>query len=156
MLFAALFAFGAAFLLLPRDHLDDRHGLEVCAWRRTMGVMIGEGTQVDEDFLEDMVVSQLVPASLADDFRWALDDTPRNRVNLIGQVFTRDVPAGAFLDRTLFFEAPRRRIRPADPGWGHRAFLDPGRGPTVRWKNFIAPGSRVDVLGTFELLAGAA
>lgn len=149
---AALFAFGAAFYY----YQDVTRMTETVSKLRLVteeGAVIGAGTEIDEAFLDTNVVSQIVPAALADEFRWALDDTPANRLNLLGQAFTRDVPGGAFLDRTLFFENPEgafaRRIRA-----GHRAFSIPVESDRAV-ENFIEPGSRVDVMGTFELPTGA-
>jgi Flp pilus assembly protein CpaB len=116
------------------------------------GGMVGQGTRIDEDFLQERVVTQTIPAALAEDFRWVLDDTPANRRNLLGQAFTRDVPAGSFLDRTLFFDDPEgafaRRIRE-----GYRAFSIPVEDERAV-SNFIEPGSRVDVVGVFEASPG--
>ena len=149
--FAALFALGAAFYYY-QDVTSMTATVSKLRLVTEEGLVIGEGTEIDEDFLDDFVVSQQVPASLADEFRWALDDTPANRLNLQGQVFTRDVAGGTFLDRALFFENPEgafaRRIAE-----GHRAFSIPVAANRAV-ENFIAPGSRVDVLGTFELLGG--
>jgi Flp pilus assembly protein CpaB len=149
---AALFAFGAAFYY----HQDITRMTETVSKLRLApqeGAVIAAGTEIDEAFLETRVISQTVPAALAGEFRWALDDTPANRLNLIGQAFTRDVPGGAFLDRTLFFENPEgafaRRIRD-----GHRAFSIPVKSDRAV-ENFIEPGSRVDVMGTFERAGGA-
>jgi len=148
---AALFAFGAAFYY----YQDVTRMTETVSKLRLVteeGAVIGAGTEIDEAFLDTNVVSQIVPAALADEFRWALDDTPANRMNLVGQAFTRDVPGGTFLDRTLFFENPEgafaRRIRE-----GHRAFSIPVESDRAV-ENFIEPGSRVDVMGTFEQPAG--
>jgi Flp pilus assembly protein CpaB len=146
---AALFAFGTAFYYY-QDVAAKTATVSKLRLAAEDGLVIGEGTTIDDDFLEEMVVSQRIPAALADDFRWALDDTPTIRANLRGEIFTRDVPGGAFLDRSLFFASTEgafaRRIRE-----GHRAFSIPVASNRAV-ENFIAPGSRVDVMGTFELL----
>lgn len=111
------------------------------------GLVIETGTVIDDKFLAEYVVSQPMPRTLAADFTWALTDDPVTRINLKGQVFGQDVPAGSFLQRAHFFNERRvdfdLRIRP-----GHRAFsipIDPDRGVGV----FLLPGSRVDVIGPF-------
>ena len=111
------------------------------------GLVIRQGTVIDDAFLDRYVVSQALPRTLAEEFVWALDDSPVTRINLRGRVFGQDVPAGSFLQRAQFFVSQEnsfaRRIAP-----GNRAFsipVDPQR--TV--ENFIAPGARVDVIGTF-------
>lgn len=143
---AALFAFGAAFYYY-QDVNTMTQTVTKLRLATEEGIMIGEGTEIDEEFMDQYVISQVIPAALAEDFRWALDDTPANRLNLQGQVFTRDVAGGTFLDRTLFFENPEgafaRRIAE-----GHRAFSIPVAANRAV-ENFIAPGARVDIMGTF-------
>jgi Flp pilus assembly protein CpaB len=145
---AALFAFGTAFYYY-QDVSAKTATVSKLRLASEDGLVIGEGTTIDDEFLSTMLVSQRIPAALAEDFRWALDDTPTIRANLRGEVFTRDVPGGAFLDRTLFFASSEgafvRRIRE-----GHRAFSIPVAADRAV-ENFIAPGSRVDIMGTFEL-----
>jgi len=109
------------------------------------GLVIEAGTVVDEAFIEEFVVAQPMPRTLAEDFSWALSDDAVTRINLEGRVFGQDVPAGSFLQRAHFFAEPALdfdlRIRP-----GNRAFsipVEPDRGVGV----FLVPGSRVDVIG---------
>lgn len=111
------------------------------------GLIIEQGTVVDDVFIEKYVVTQQMPQALEGEFAWALDDNPVTRINLRGRTFGQDVPAGSFLQRAHFFLAPQeafaRRIHP-----GNRAFsikVEEARGV----ENFINPGARVDVIGTF-------
>ncbi len=112
------------------------------------GLVIEQGTVIDDAFIERYVVAQPMPQSLEDSFTWALDDNPVTLINLRGRSFGQDVPAGSFLQRAHFFLAPQeafaRRIKP-----GNRAFsikVEEARGV----ENFINPGARVDVIGTFS------
>lgn len=111
------------------------------------GVIIPAGTPVDDAFLAEYVISQPMPQGLAADFQWALDDDAATLINLRDQVFAQDVPAGSFLQRAHFFlstpEAFARRIHP-----GNRAFSIPV-GDSRAVENFLEPGARVDVIGTF-------
>jgi Flp pilus assembly protein CpaB len=111
------------------------------------GLIIEKGTVVDDAFIEEHVVSQVMPRALEGEFGWALDDNPITLINLRGRTFGQDVPAGSFLQRAHFFLAPKeafaRRITP-----GNRAFsikIEEARAV----ENFINPGARVDVIGTF-------
>ena len=111
------------------------------------GLIIKRGTIVDEDFIQKFVVSQTMPQSLQEEFTWALDDNPVTLINLRGREFGQDVPSGSFLQRAHFFLPPQeafaRRITP-----GNRAFsikIEEARAV----ENFINPGARVDVIGTF-------
>ena len=111
------------------------------------GLVIKAGTVIDEAFIDEYVIAQVMPMSLADDFSWALGDDPVTLINLKGRVFGQDVAAGSFLQRAHFF-AEREidfdmRIKP-----GNRAFsipVEPDRGVGV----FVTPGSHVDVIGPF-------
>ncbi|MEL6572970.1 MAG: Flp pilus assembly protein CpaB [Pseudomonadota bacterium] len=112
------------------------------------GLVIEKGTVIDDAFIERYVVAQPMPQSLEASFTWALDDNPVTLINLRGRSFGQDVPAGSFLQRAHFFLAPQeafaRRIEP-----GNRAFsikVEEARGV----ENFINPGARVDVIGTFS------
>lgn len=112
------------------------------------GVVIEAGTVIDEAFLEDYIVSQPMPAALADDFTWALSDDTITRINLKGRTFGQDVAAGSFLQRAHFFTEQSQdfdmRILP-----GNRAFsipVEPDRAVGV----FVTPGSHVDVIGPFS------
>ncbi|MEO9827231.1 MAG: Flp pilus assembly protein CpaB [Paracoccaceae bacterium] len=111
------------------------------------GLVIKAGTVVDDAFIEEFVIAQPMPVSLAPDFTWALGDDPVTLINLKGRVFGQDVAAGSFLQRAHFF-AERQidfdmRILP-----GNRAFsipVEPDRGVGV----FVTPGAHVDVIGPF-------
>lgn len=111
------------------------------------GAVIEAGTVIDQDFIDDFIVSQPMPAALAGEFSWAMGDDALTRINLQGMVFGQDVPAGSFLQRAHFFDerevAFDRRILP-----GHRAFsipVEPERAVGV----FLTPGAHVDVFGPF-------
>lgn len=145
---AAILAFGVAYFYYN----------EVTAQTATMqklrlaaedGLVIRQGTVIDDEFIERYVVSQDLPQMLADEFIWALDDNAATRINLRGRVFGQDVPAGSFLQRAQFFvsqeNAFARRIKP-----GNRAFSIPVEAARTVEK-FISPGARVDVIGTFEI-----
>lgn len=148
---AALLAFGAAWYY----YQDVSARTETITKLRLVaedGLVIEAGTEIDDDFLDRYVVSQEIPARLAGEFGWALDDSPVTRINLRGRVFGQDVQGGSFLQRGHFF-VPREgefalRIRP-----GNRAFSVPvTAGNAV--ENFIEPQSRVDVIATFRNAAG--
>ena len=111
------------------------------------GLLIEAGTVIDDEFIETYIVSQPMPATLSEDFAWALSDDTLTRLNLPGMVFGQDVPAGSFLQRAHFFDDRQvdfdLRILP-----GHRAFsipVEPDRGVGV----FLTPGAHVDVFGPF-------
>lgn len=145
---AALFSFAAAFYYY--QEVDAK--TEAVAKLRLKiedGLVIEKGTVLTERFFDEFVVRQMIPATLASEFEWAIPDTPTARQNLLNQTFTRDVEGGNFLERTQFFVAPESafalRIEP-----GFRAF--PVRvSPSTAVEKFIVPGSRVDVMGTFEI-----
>ena len=111
------------------------------------GLVITAGTVVDDAFLREYVTSQPVPKGIAEEFQWALSDDAVTLINLRGQVFGSDVPSGSFLQRAHFFLAPQeafaRRIHP-----GNRAFSIPFE-ESRAVENFLDPGARVDVIGTF-------
>lgn len=111
------------------------------------GLIIKKGTIVDEAFIDEYVVSQVMPRALETEFGWALDDNAVTLINLRGREFGQDVPSGSFLQRAHFFLPPKeafaRRIEP-----GNRAFsikIEEARAV----ENFINPGAHVDVIGTF-------
>ena len=111
------------------------------------GLVIDKGTVIDAAFIEKYVIAQPMPAALAHEFGWALDDNPVTLINLRGRTFGQDVPSGSFLQRSHFFLAPQeafaRRIHS-----GNRAFsIKIAEARAV--ENFINPGARVDVIGTF-------
>ena len=145
---AALFSFGAAFYYY--QEVDEKtEAVAKLRIKTEEGLVIGQGTVIDEAFMRDFIVTQMIPATLADEFIWAIPDTPTDRQNLLNQTFTRDVSGGSFLDRNQVFDAPEGnfslRIKP-----GNRAF--PVRvSSATAVENFILPGSRVDVLGTYEI-----
>ncbi len=149
---AALFSFAAAFYYY--QEVDSKtEAVAKLRLKTEDGLVIEEGTLIDQDFMDDFVVRQMIPATLAEEFVWAIPDTPTDRQNLINQTFTRDVAGGSFLERTQFFVAPESafslRIEP-----GNRAFpVRVSSGTAV--ENFIVPGSRVDVLGTYDEGQGA-
>jgi len=117
------------------------------------GLVIREGTQIDEAFMARYVVAQQVPQSIAAEFGWALDDSPVVRINLIGRTLGQDLNGGAFLQREHFFVTQEdefaRRITP-----GNRAFSIPVQSDRAV-ENFVLPGARVDVIGVFELADGS-
>ena len=112
------------------------------------GLVIAPGRAVDAEFIEEFIVSQPIPRALADEFAWALDDNPVTRINLIGRTFGQEVTSGSFLQGAHFFVPQQddfaRRIRP-----GNRALSIPVSGDRAV-SNFIQPGARVDVLGTYK------
>lgn len=112
------------------------------------GLVIEAGTVIDDAFMDRYVISQSLPRALDAEFDWALSDTAATRINLMGQSFGQDVTGGAFLQRAHFFvpqdAAFALRIRP-----GNRAFSIPVVASSAV-ENFITPGSRVDVIGTFQ------
>lgn len=143
---AAILAFGAAWYYY-QDVSEQTATVRKLRLVAEDGLVIKAGTEVDEDFIKEFIVSQELPRSLADEFQWALDDTPATRINLRDRVFGQDVQSGSFLQRAHFFVAQEnafaRRIRE-----GNRAFSIPVKaGHAV--ENFITPGARVDVIGTF-------
>ncbi|MEL6601327.1 MAG: RcpC/CpaB family pilus assembly protein [Pseudomonadota bacterium] len=111
------------------------------------GLVIEQGTVVDDAFIDRYVVAQPLPQTLEAEFTWALDDNPVTLINIRGRTFGQDVPSGSFLQRAHFFLAPQEAFsRRIDPG--NRAFsikVEEARGV----ENFINPGARVDVIGTF-------
>lgn len=112
------------------------------------GLVIREGTEIDQAFLDRYVVTQRIPRAIAGEFGWALDDTPVIRRNLIERTVGQDLRGGAFLQREHFFVTQddefARRILP-----GNRAFSIPVQSDRAV-ENFVLPGARVDVIGVFE------
>jgi Flp pilus assembly protein CpaB len=112
------------------------------------GLVIRAGTEITEDFVERYVVAQPVPLAIADQFTWALDDSPVVRLNLVGRTLGQDLNGGMFLTREQFFVPQEdefaRRIEP-----GNRAFSIPVQADRAV-ENFVLPGARVDVIGVFE------
>jgi len=145
---AALLAFGAAWYYY-QDVSEQTATVSKLRLAAEDGLVIEAGTVIDDAFMDKYVVSQQLPRSLAGEFGWALDDNASTRINLRERVFGQDVAAGAFLQRAHFFVAQEnafaRRIRD-----GNRAFSIPVQANRAV-ENFISPGSRVDVIGTFEL-----
>lgn len=143
---AAILAFAAAYYYY-QDVSEQTATVRKLRLAAEDGLVIEAGTVVDEAFIDTYIVSQELPRSLAPEFQWALDDTPATRINLRDRVFGQDLPSGSFLQAAHFFvtqeNAFARRIRE-----GNRAFSIPVKsGHAV--ENFITPGSRVDVIGTF-------
>ncbi|MEM8631805.1 MAG: Flp pilus assembly protein CpaB [Pseudomonadota bacterium] len=147
-LIAALVAFGAAFYYY-QDVSAQTATVQKLRLVGDDGTTFKAGTVIDETFIKDHIVGQQIPRSLVRDFRWALDDTAVTRVNLEGQVLGQDVAAGNFLQRAHLTAAHNgpfaQRIRP-----GYRAFSIPV-GADRAVENFLEPGARVDVVGTFEV-----
>lgn len=145
---AALLAFGVAYSYY-KDVATQTAIMRKLRLVAEDGLVIRSGTVIDEAFLEKFVVSQEMPQMLEGEFLWALDDNAATRINLRGRVFGQDVPAGSFLQRAQFFVTQEnsfaRRIKP-----GNRAFSIPVEARRAVEK-FIAPGARVDVIGTFEV-----
>lgn len=145
---AALLAFGTAWYYY-QDVSSQTATIRKLRLVAEDGLVIKAGTVIDEEFLETNVVSQEIPRALAEAFSWSLDDNEIVRINLDGRSFGQDVASGSFLQRAHFFvpqeNAFARRIEP-----GNRAVSIPvSSGRAV--ENFIVPGARVDVIGTFEL-----
>lgn len=147
-LLAAVIAFGTAWYYY-QDVSDQTATIRKLRLVAEDGLVIKSGTIIDDEFMKKYVVSQEVPRSIASEFQWALNDNPTVRINLKERVFGQDVNAGSFLQRAHFFlpqeNAFARRIQP-----GNRAFSIPVEGSRAV-ENFIAPGARVDVIGTFEV-----
>lgn len=144
---AAILAFGTAWYYY-QDVADRTATISKLRLKTEDGLVIRAGTKVDQEFLDTYVISQDIPVTLADEFRWALDDNPAVRINLAERTFGQDVPAGSFLQRAHFFlpqeNAFARRIAP-----GNRAVSVPVDSKRAV-EAFISPGARVDVVGTFE------
>ncbi len=144
---AALIAFGTAYYYYE-DVSAQTATVQKLRLVAEDGVVIKAGTIVDAEFMERYVISQAVPATLAAQFDWVLDDTPVTRINLQDREFGQDVAAGNFLQRTHFFVAQEnafaRRIKP-----GYRAVSIPVESDRAV-ANFIMPGARVDIIGAFE------
>lgn len=144
---AAILAFGAAWYYY-QDVSEQTATIRKLRLVTEDNLTIKSGTVVDDAFMDKYVVSQEMPRSLADQFTWALDDNAATRINLRDRVFGQDIPAGSFLQRAHFFVAQEkafaRRIRK-----GNRAFSIPVQSQHTL-ENFIEPGARVDVVGTFE------
>ncbi len=145
---AAVLAFGAAYYYY-QDVSSQTATVSKLRLVGEDGAVFKAGTEIDDAFLEEHIISQSLPLSLADDFGWALDDNLATRVNLKGRVFGQDVAVGSFLQRTQFFvtqeNAFARRIAP-----GFRAISIPVE-TSRAVENFIMPGARVDVIGAFEV-----
>lgn len=145
---AALIAFGTAFYYY-KDVSAQTATVTKLFLVAEDGVVIKAGTTIDEEFMERHIISQDLPAKLAAQYDWALDDNPVTRINLQERVFGQDVAAGSFLRRTHFFLAQEnafaRRIKP-----GYRAVSIPVEADRAV-ENFILPGARVDVIGAFEI-----
>lgn len=145
---AAIFAFGTAFYYY-QDVTRQSATIQKLVLVGEPGTVFEAGTVLDDAFIEQHVVSQAVPANMADMLAWALDDTPNDRVLLQNRVLKQPLRSGSFLhgmqlladSETSFAE----RIAP-----GNRAFtIEVSNGTAV--ENFIVPGSRVDVIGIFEV-----
>ena len=145
---AALLAFGVAWYYW--NEITDRTAT-VSKLRLVAqdGLVIRAGTQIDQAFIDRHIVSQPVPRAIADSLRWALDDNPVTRINLLDRVIGQDIHGGTFLHREQFFVTQEdefaRRILP-----GNRAFSIPVQSSRAV-EGFVLPGARVDVIGIFEL-----
>lgn len=144
---AALLAIGIAYYYY-QDVASQTATIRKLRLAAEDGLVIRAGTVIDDEFIERYLVSQTLPRLLEDEFQWALDDNAAVRINLRGRSFGQDVASGSFLQRAQFFVAPEnafaRRIQP-----GNRAFSIPVDAKRAVEK-FIAPGARVDVIGTFQ------
>lgn len=144
---AAILAFGAAWYYYQSVSAQTAtiNKLRLVAQE---GLVIKAGTKIDDEFMEEYIVSQAIPRALAGEFAWALADNAVARVNLKGRTFAQDVNGGNFLQASQFFVAQEsafaRRIKP-----GHRAFSIPVQSEHTL-ETFIEPGARVDVIGTFD------
>ena len=144
---AAILAFGVAWFYWQEvsDRTATVNKLRLLAQD---DLVIRAGTAIDQDFIDRYVISQPIPRAIADQFGWALDDSPVTRINLIGRTIGQDIHGGAFLQREQVFVAQEdefaRRIEP-----GNRAFSIPVQADRAV-QGFILPGARVDVIGIFE------
>jgi Flp pilus assembly protein CpaB len=144
---AAVLAFGVAWYYWTQvsDRTATVTKLRIVA---EDGLVIREGTAIDQAFVDRYVVSQPVPMAIAAEFGWALDDSPVTRINLVGRTLGRELHGGAFLQREDFFVTQEddfaRRIAP-----GNRAFSIPVQADRAV-EGFVLPGARVDVIGVFE------
>jgi Flp pilus assembly protein CpaB len=145
---AAMLAFAAAFYYY-QDVSAQTATVTKLRLKAEDGLVIKAGTVVDDSFMEEFLVSQEMPRSLAEEFDWALDDDPITRVNLRDQVFGQDVSAGSFLQRAHFFVEQEDAFAMRIPE-GYRAFSIPVENSRAV-ENFVTPASRVDVIGTFEV-----
>ena len=111
---------------------------------------IARGDLLTPDMLEAVTIPVTTSGGgvSAADLAWAIDDTAAVRAALTGRAFTQAVQPGAFLEERFFFEDRvgdlLARIKP-----GNRAFsIEVPGGTSI--EHFIAPGSRVDVVGLVE------
>ena len=75
---AAVLAFGVAWYYWTQvsDRTATVTKLRIVA---EDGLVIREGTAIDQAFIDRYVVSQPVPQAIAESFGWALDDSPVTR-----------------------------------------------------------------------------
>ncbi len=97
---------------------------------------------------EEMVQTQALPESMSELSQIAIKDTSASRAWVTGRTLTKDVPAGSFLMHEHFSDLPEERFS-ASIEKGMRAITLPVSAATAV-AYFVQPGSRVDIIGTFE------
>jgi len=108
-------------------------------------IALSKGDKISTELLR----TELLPKSLNDLRHITMPDTEDTRAWIEGRSVTQDLPAGAFLLYKYFSDEPGKRFA-AGIANNQRAITLPVNSATAV-AYFVEPGSRVDILGTFEM-----
>ncbi len=137
---------GLVSMLLANYIINDIRSSQVSLpfLRLNPNISLSKGDQITPDILR----KELLPKSLNSLRHITMSDTEDTRKWIIGRAVTQDVPAGSFLQYRFFTDEPGKRFA-ARIRNNYRAVSIPVTGATAV-AYFVEPGSKVDILGTFE------
>ena len=138
---------GLASVLLVNYIIEDIKSSQVSLpfLRLNPDVTLSKGDKISAELLR----TEYLPKSLNDLRHITMPDTEDTKLWIEGRAVTQDVPAGSFLLYKYFTDAPGKRFA-ARIGKNQRAVTIPVN-DTTAVAYFVEPGSKVDILGTFEL-----
>ena len=117
---------------------------EVALLRLAPGISLPRGDVVTEDLL----VTEYLPEQFGSITRLAVADSPETRAWVLNRRVNQDIEPGAFLLHQFFIDEPKERFT-AKITENMRAMTVPVD-PSGSVAYLVDPGSRVDVIGTFE------
>jgi Flp pilus assembly protein CpaB len=109
------------------------------------GVTLTRGQRVEPEMLQ----AEAVPERFQSLTRLAIRDTRESRAWIEGRPVTTDVAPGALLLHEHFADEPRERFAARIDKHKRAVAIPVTAASAVNY--FIEPGSRIDILGTFEL-----
>ena len=137
---------GLASVLLANYIINDVRSGQVSEpfLRLNPDITLSKGDKISAAHLR----TERLPKSLNDLRHISMPDTEDTRQWIVGRAVTQDVPAGSFLLYKYFRDEPGKRFA-ARIKKDQRAVTIPVTSATAV-AYFVEPGSKVDILGTFE------